>query len=161
VVPAVPGGPFIDFPATGSAVLSNAIFANGGPGIDLGGDGVTANDDDDPDEGANDLQNYPVVTSAVNLGEATSIAGTLNSTPNTTFTVRVFMNISCDASGFGEGRAPVTNGTFTVTTDETGNASFLRSVEAIPVEWVVTATATDPAGNTSEFSACRPVVPGF
>src|SRR5262249_11367811 len=40
----------------------------------------------------------------------------------------------------------------TVTTDATGNASFTATVPAVPIGFAISATATDPAGNTSEFS---------
>lgn len=43
-------------------VARNAIFANGGIGFDLGGDGRTANDPGDGDIGPNGLQNFPLVT---------------------------------------------------------------------------------------------------
>ena len=59
-------GVFVDG-GTGNAVLSNSIFSNAGLGIDLGTDGVTDNDADDPDIGANNLQNFPVLSSANSL----------------------------------------------------------------------------------------------
>jgi hypothetical protein len=69
---------------TGNRVLSNFIFSNTGLGIDLFPDGITANDTDDPDTGANNLQNFPVITSAIrsNTTGFTTISGTLNSNPN-------------------------------------------------------------------------------
>ena len=73
-------------------------------GVDLslsypGGDGPTPNDPLDADTGPNNLQNYPVLTGATQ----TTVAGTLNSTPNTTFTLEFFSNTECDPSGYGEG----------------------------------------------------------
>ena len=52
-------------------MLGNSIFANSHPvfpdyglGIDLGRQGITANDTNDTDTGANQLQNHPVLASA-------------------------------------------------------------------------------------------------
>ncbi|MDQ4043398.1 MAG: hypothetical protein M3118_06235, partial [Actinomycetota bacterium] len=53
--------------AVGNSVLSNFIFSNTGLRIDLGTSGVTNNDTDDPDTGANNLQNFLVITSATRL----------------------------------------------------------------------------------------------
>jgi len=149
------GGVFIHS-GTGNAVLGNSIFANGS-GIDLDDDGVTPNDLGDADTGANNLQNFPVLTSAVSNGVTTTIAGTLNSTANTTFRVEFFSNPACAASGNGEGQTFL--GSTGVTTDGSGNVSVSVTFNVgLPVGSVVTSTATDPAGNTSEFSACVPVV---
>ena len=49
---------------TSSAFLSNSIFSNGGLGIDLGNDGITSNDVGDGDTGPNNLQNFPIITTA-------------------------------------------------------------------------------------------------
>jgi len=145
---------------TGNRILSNSIHTNGTTaqhlGIDLGPDGVTPNDLGDGDTGANNLQNFPVVNSAASNGVATGVSGTLNSTASTTFRVEFFSNPSCDVSGSGEGAQLL--GTADVVTDAGGNATFNVSLPNVTVGQVLTATATDPAGNTSEFSACSMVV---
>jgi hypothetical protein len=138
---------------TSNSVLSNAITNNAGLGIDLGPDGITANDATDPDTGANNLQNFPVLILAESSGGMTTITGLHNSTPNTAFTVEFFHDASCDASGNGEGGAFL--GSINVMTDGSGSAA-LNAVFAILVAngRSISATATDPNGNTSEFSAC-------
>ena len=54
--------------ATGNAILRNSIFSNGGLGIDLGDDFVTANDVGDSDSGANNLQNTAVLSAVATDG---------------------------------------------------------------------------------------------
>ncbi|MCI0536805.1 MAG: choice-of-anchor D domain-containing protein, partial [Verrucomicrobiales bacterium] len=139
-------------------VLGNAIFSNGGLGIDIGLSGVTANDPGDGDTGAvgNSLQNYPVLTSALIGSGVTTVTGLLNSTANTTFTLEFFSNAAADPSGYGEGET--FQGSATVTTDGSGNASFTFSIPvALPAGQFVSATASDPNNNTSEFSQSVPV----
>ncbi|MCA1634493.1 MAG: DUF11 domain-containing protein, partial [Acidobacteria bacterium] len=140
---------------TGNAFPGNQIFSNAALGIDLGNDGVTANDANDADTGANNLQNFPLLTLASTAGGNTTVTGTLNSTASTTFRVEFFSNAACDASGNGEGRTFL--GFQNVTTDGAGNATVNATLPAVTVGEVVTATATDPANNTSEFSACQVV----
>jgi hypothetical protein len=145
---------------TGNRILGNSIDANGTTaqhlGIDLSPDGVNPNDAGDADTGANNLQNFPVVTSAVLMGGGNiNIAGALNSTPNTSFRVEFFTSGTCDPSGFGEGGFLV--GPASVTTDAAGDASFNVNISPtdVGVGDFVKATATNMAtGDTSEFSQC-------
>ena len=134
-----------------NAIYQNKIYGNGGLGIDLGNDGVTPNDPCDAETGPNNLQNYPVLKSVTNTGGNVNITGTLNSTANTTFRLEFFRNDAVDPSGFGEGQ--VFLGSMDVTTDASCNATFNANFPSVAVAQRVTATATDPAGNTSEFSA--------
>ena len=139
----------------GNAIRSNTIFSNGGLGIDLELVGVTANDAGDGDTGANNLQNFPVLTLATS-SSSTTIGGTLNSTANTVFRLEVFANPVLDPSGHGEGETFI--GSTSVTTDGSGNTSFMVTF-ATPVAagQFITATATDPNNNTSEFSRGKEV----
>jgi Calx-beta domain len=139
--------------STGNAIRANSIFSNNTQGIDLGYNGLTANDQGDGDAGPNDLQNSPALTSVSSGVDGTLIQGTLNSTANTTFAIDFFSNSSCDSSGSGEGESYI--GTANVTTDAAGDASFnLNFSVLLPSAKVVTATATNPSGSTSEFSSC-------
>jgi hypothetical protein len=123
----------------------------------------------DADTGANNLQNFPVITAAVNTGSMTSVQGILNSTPSTTFDIEVFSNAACDPSGNGEGQTFL--GSTSATTDASGNTNFTYNHPAALAPGVIlTATATNttlPASpqntlnNTSEFSACVAVVPAL
>jgi len=80
----------------------------------------------------------------------------LNSAANTTFRIEFFSNDSCDESGHGEGQNYLE--AITVTTDASGNVSFVHTLSStVPGLKQITATATDSSGNTSEFSKCREV----
>lgn len=134
------------------SIRGNAIFANGKLGIDLGGDGVTPNSPGGPHVGPNLLQNYPVLNRFI-PGSTTRLFGTLNSTPGTTFMIDVYANPAglVDPSGYGQGARYL--GSFPVTTDAQGNAVFQNvPLGASTAGEFLTATATDPDGNTSEFS---------
>jgi len=131
----------------------NRIHDNRGLGVDLNGDGVSPNDPGDGDLGPNALQNYPTLIGMVTDGAQTMISGTLNSEPNSVYTLEFFSGDGCDASGYGEGRDFV--GEITVNTDATGVASFMAGFPAPSVTGsAVAATAADARGSTSEFSAC-------
>ena len=152
------GVSFISTAGTGNKVLGNSIHDNGGLGIDIGDNGVTANDADDVDTGANNQQNFPVISAAETFFGGLKITGTLNSTANTTFRIEFYANPMCDGLGNGEGKTFV--GTLDVTTDNSGDASFSQTFAAsVALGETVSATATRNSTpfDTSEFSLCRTV----
>ena len=149
-------------------IVDNSIFANAMLGIDLGDVGITPNDPLDADVGANLQQNFPVLTSFGSLArperangfrpEAITVNGTLNSTPNTTFTVHWYFSADPQCVTNQETSQPLKTGKVPgVTTDSSGNAlfNFPFDFPAGISTGVVNTTATDPQGNTSEFSSCR------
>ena len=145
--------------STGNSILRNSIFNNidlfpDGLGIDLGDDGPTPNDPDDPDTGPNNLQNRPNLTSAVTASGSTTIEATLNSTPGETFKVRYFSN----PPGSSEGKKYI--GQKNVNTSANGNTGTFSfsPAQKVPDGRNITSTATDVDGNTSEFSAPEEVV---
>jgi hypothetical protein len=144
----------------GSAnIQANSIWGNAALGIDLAPAGVTPNDPGDADTGPNGLQNFPVITAATSshVAHLAVVSGTISSAPNTTFRIEVFVSPAAHASGYGEGQAMLS--ATTVTTNAGGSASFaVGGVGPVANGSVATATATDPAGNTSEFSAALPFV---
>ena len=137
-------------PITSISVLGNSIFSNGGLGLDLNNDGVTLNDLGDPDTGPNNRQNFPTINTVTISGGSATITGALNSIASTTFRLEFFSGSKGDASGFGEGETFLGFGN--VTTDAGGNASYVVTFPVATTARAFTATATDPNGNTSEFS---------
>jgi hypothetical protein len=136
--------------ATGNRLSGNSILDNDDLGIDLGGDGVTPNGSGPT--GPNSFQNYPVLSAATS-GGGTTVTGTLPGSSGPTYHLEFFDSPSCDPSGNGEGKV------FLGWLDSvSANSPFsFTSPAAAPPGDVVTATATDPGGNTSEFSQCVPV----
>ena len=144
--------------ATGIEITGNSIVA-GGLAIDLGNDGSTSNDPaPDADTGANERQNFPVLTSALLTPGSLTVTGTLTSAPLTPYQIELFSNDAAnpDARTFLR--------SLNVTTDATGNVTFTHTITtALPgADEVITATATNRGtvptpGNTpnstSEVSA--------
>jgi hypothetical protein len=133
----------------GNGVRGNDIYGNAFLGIDLGNDGVTLNNSEGH-SGPNNFQNFPVLTSVSTQNGSATVQGILTSTPNTAFTLDFFANSTYGLGGFGQGQTYL--GSTTVTTDASGNANFSFTAALVPGETVLTATATDPNNNTSEFS---------
>src|SRR5438270_11140668 len=138
---------------TGLAIRGNSIFSNGGLGIDLNLDGVTPNDAGDADTGPNNLQNFPVITSAGYSGSNVRIIGTLDTLPIGTYHIDFFSNSSIDPSGFGEGQTFI--GPTDVVANGSGHATFDVTSPA-PPGLKLLATATDASGNPTEFSTPGP-----
>jgi hypothetical protein len=143
-------------------IRGNRIFGHFGIGIDnmQGGapDGVTPNDPGDVDGGGagNLLQNFPVL-GPVTTGATTRIQGFLHSIAATTYDLDFFVNPACSnfPREFVQGQTYI--GSDQVTTDGSGNAT-IDVTFPVPTEAGarISATATDPAGNTSEFSQRLP-----
>ncbi len=142
--------------AVDNQIRGNSIHDNGTFGI-IFDPGLYFNDPLDADEGPNHGQNFPLILSVEHNGlvgaASTRILGKLNSAPSTTFDLDFYANPACPdfPREFLEGETYL--GSSQVTTDGSGNASIdvTLSVETEPGARI-SATATDPAGNTSEFS---------
>ncbi|MBL9138576.1 MAG: CSLREA domain-containing protein [Verrucomicrobiales bacterium] len=149
----------VGFSAVNNSIRGNAIHSNGNSGWNGFGirlENQPANDPWDIDEGANHLQNHPVLLQASASPGATLIGGRLDGSPNSTFVIDLYGNAACDPSGFGEGQQYL--GESIVTTDASGFGTFSFLLPAgLPVGSSVSATATDPAGNTSAFGPCQTV----
>jgi hypothetical protein len=136
----------------GNKITRNSIFANARLGIDLAPIGqVNQNDGGDGDSGPNTLRNWPVLGSP----SSSSVSGT--ACPGCT--VEVFLadgSATLDprqATSYGEGR------TYLATAVANSSGAFTAQLPSSAAGRIITATATDGAGNTSEFSLNR-AVPG-
>ena len=143
----------------------NILEGNGGLGIDLGGNGVTANDAGDADSGPNTLLNFPTLSSVIRTasggGYDYTVSGSYSGAPNTAVTIDLYANPAADASGNGEGMFVIHS--FSVTTDAAGAAAFTRNFTGtvnaaffnVPFGDFITAQATlgnGASGPSSEFS---------
>ncbi len=138
----------VDWPIRGNSFFSNATV-----GIDLQSfAGPSYNDPGDADDGGNHLQNFPIVQS-VTTGATTHVVGKFNSQPSTTYDLDFYVNPACPSfpREFLEGKTYM--GSAPVTTDGAGHAAIDVTIPfATAAGERVSVTATDPAGNTSEFS---------
>lgn len=152
------GGGVLIESGTRNPIRLNNIYENTGLGIDLGADGVTRNDVGDIDPGANELQNFPVIRhrSAIDT-DFNKVTISLNGKPNTNYLIDLYYVPVRDNSNFGEGKELIRAG-IEAKTNEAG--SFKRDDIVVDSKYIrnqidsyhLTSTATDPDGNTSEFS---------
>jgi hypothetical protein len=139
----------ISDPSTGNQITANRIFANTGQAIDLGNDGVTYNGAA-PREGPNNLQNFPILYTAASGQLEGWLTGSL---PNRLFRIDIFASAAFGPGGSGEAEDYL--GTLKVTTNSGGQAFFAVPFTPPAGLPIITATATDYQGNTSEVSAIR------
>ena len=134
-----------------NTISANSIYANQTLGIDLGESGDPLQDIAGGSQfGPNDFQNYPVLVAAAASTENTTITGSLTGVPNQTFTIQFFSNATADKSGYGQGQTYV--GSLAVKTNGSGAATFSFVAAGNLGGQMLSATATDPNGNTSEFA---------
>ncbi len=151
---------------TGNAVEGNAIYGNGRIAINLfgtdDGTGATPNDPGDADTGPNNLQNTPQIASASLIGGQITVTYLVDSAPaNAAYPLRAeffrALNGADGAAFLG------TDMYSTADFSGCGSAPCSKTVTFTPdaplaLTDALTATATDAAGNTSEFTAlARPV----
>lgn len=148
-------GVFVGSTGTGNCIDPNSIFGNGGLGIDLGINGVTANDVGDPDTGANNRQNFPVITYAhVNGAGDLLITYNVDSTTGNSAYPLLVEFFEADAAN-GEGKTFIGSNSYASGEAQTSKAINLGNAASLGVSPgdPLTATATDANDNTSEFSA--------
>lgn len=149
-----------------NSIRGNSIHSSDGKGISFSSQSYsqpTPNDPGDADTGPNNKQNFPVMDSAVSASGVTTIRGTLNSIPSSSYTIDFYSNpfnsileFRCRFMGLGEGRQYL--GSTVVNTSAANIGSFEVTLPvAVASGDFLAATATDINGNTSEFSQCRSV----
>ncbi|MBB3208333.1 parallel beta-helix repeat protein [Rhodopirellula rubra] len=148
----------LDNQAIDNAIHRNSIVSNIGLGIDLAGDGATVNDTNDADMGPNRLQNT-ATTLEIEVTETGTTAlidfeyqvDTLPDNATFPLTVEFFLSDSN-----GQGIHYLTDNLYSTTDQTVGlkpfSQSFLVSSFPFTPEYG-SATVTDAAGNTSEFSS--------
>ncbi len=150
-------GPAIAVTGGGGQTLhANAMYSNGESAIDLGGDGVSPNDAGDADGGANGLQNAPELTAVTLAASADGstrnmeISGVLDSAPNARYEIELY---GCGAHDTARGlQGENYLGAFDVATGPDGLGTFTATLQyGLPPGTIVTATATDSSGSTSEL----------
>jgi hypothetical protein len=124
-------------------ISQNSIFDNSRLGIDLENAGGNA--------GGNNEQPAPILTAySAPAGGNTQTGWTLIAAPMTTFTIEFFANDLGSGQSVSGGQTFLTS--MLETTDAAGNVSFALTTTLPAGQSFVTATATDPDGNTSQVS---------
>jgi hypothetical protein len=125
---------------SGNTIRSNIIDANGptstGPGIVLS-------------SGANGSATSPSISSATYSGTSLAVTGSFTVSVTGSYVLEFFANPTGDAEG------KVLLGALTVSVTTTGTVPFTFSTTtSVPgTDPVITATLTDPAGDTSAFAS--------
>ncbi len=153
--------------AANNLISGNAIFNNGALGIDLDPTDGSAGTGFNPIVGcesgvaadaANAGQNFPTLSN-VYSSTITRVSGNLDSASGKSYTLQFFASPVGDSEGYGQGQVYLgqTNLTLASGSCSSNFTAFLPA--AVPAGWVVSATATGPNHNTSEFSKWVPVTP--
>ncbi|HEV3339551.1 MAG TPA: MBG domain-containing protein, partial [Pirellulales bacterium] len=126
--------------STFNQIEANSIFANQGLGIDL-----------NSADNANDSQPAPVLASAVSYNATTFVSGTLNASPDSSYTIDFYATDQADQSGGAQGQ--IWLGSISVTTDNNGQASFDAELAASAASGTFITATSSYFGETSVFSA--------
>jgi len=151
---------------TGHRISQNSMANNGGLGIDLAPAGATPNDTtSDPDHpeagdqdgGANRLQNWPMVA-GVTISDTLLVVNFMVDThpDNATYPLQVEFYVADGTADGAEGKTYLGSVTYTQAEAQQFVVKTFSPTQMPALDTPVVATATDEAGNTSEFSY-RPV----
>ncbi len=151
----------LEIPGLGINLIEGSE-AEGGPAVPFAKIGVDPQDPTQPDAGPNNVQNSPVLTSAVSSGGQLTVTGSLHGVANTNYIIEVFADERQNPYGVGEGETLL--GRLSLSTDSAGTVGFtatFASPGSIYLYRYVSSTATTvPAsglGVTSEFSVNVPI----
>lgn len=145
----------------GNRLSQNVYQGNTTLAIDLNVDLVTPNDPDDADVGPNGLQNFPELHFSQPRGEDLYLRGRLDvplGSQAARYRITAYASPSCHSSAHGEGS--VLLGSQDVVLTHTLTPPIVAEDFEIYLRGLVlpglflTATATSPEGNSSEFSRC-------
>ncbi len=163
--PGGPGGNLIAFnkgrgivvaQGTQNTMRGNSIHDNASLGISLGGSDKPLADDPGDANGytINNGQNFPILATVTQNGSNLHITGTLNSHASTIFDLDFYSNPACARLPHDYVEGEQWLGASQVTTDGSGIAAIDVTLPGVVVEpgARIAMTATDPQGNTSEFS---------
>ena len=97
---------------------------------------------------------------AAALNNGLSISGDLNSIVGQSYALDFFASSVADPSGYGEADVFLGSTVVAIPPGADCTAHFVAGLDAIvPVGWKISATATDPSGNTSELGLAIDVEP--
>ncbi len=130
-----------------NTIQRNAIYGNRQTAIDLGRDGTTPNDPLDADTGPNTLLNSPEIRK---LSADQKVTVGYEGAPNTVVKLDIYQSESAGGDDGGQGQIWLQE--VTTTTDANGMAEVVVPIPFDSAYPFLTATATDIAGNTSEFA---------
>ena len=147
-----PGGFMMTSSIGQVSARGNRFYDNRPVAISLGFDAPHPADPGDGDVGPNGRQNAPVIT-GIDYGPPTVAHAILSSTPSTTFDVDFYANTSCVSFPVVSPQGEELVGSVQATTDGSGVVTIdFQLPSPIAPGATVSAIATDPGGNTSEFA---------
>jgi len=149
-------GDGVDVGGAGQVTISrNSIYENDKFGIDLTSDVATSNSGTLNSADPNDGMNYPVLISADDTDGQLTVAGYVGSAPNQSAfadaTVELFQDNASEGTASGQ--------TYLGSLTSNAEGNFAGTISAGPLAAgnSVTATATFPSGDTSQFAAGQAV----
>lgn len=145
----------------GNRISGNIIIAGSGPALDLNNDGATLNDAADADVGPNRLQNFPEIYAVLHGDPEPGGPESYNpfevsfridtAAIHATYPITVeFFRANSMAGGQPLSYLGATN--YQWYDAQSIVSRLVEPVQSTPFWWPIVTTATDAAGNTSEFS---------